>query len=388
MVRLLLLLHLLLGTLPSFARDSTEVWLLVPDQKTKLRQAIAQYEQLRTRTWHTFPGNLLLKPGDSSRYVRSLVENLRLTGDLPLTAEEAHAQHYNRALATAVARFQSRHALKADSIVGPRTVAALNILPEQRLRQLENSLERWETFSRELPQPYIIINIPDYTLRLIDQDTVRLHMRTIVGKPDLPTIVNHTKLHTLVINPYWYIPQSIATKEILPILKRNPGYLPSRDMELFRPTALGGWQKISPWSVDWGAVTAANFNFRIVQVAGAHNELGNLKFLFDTRVSQYLHDTKARHLFSMEKRAFSHGCIRLQNPEELAQYLLLEHNGFSQERTNRLLSSARDEHFVRIKKPVTLIIVYMTAWVDPTLGLQFREDIYGYDKVEERRLGQ
>jgi L,D-transpeptidase YcbB len=388
MIRLLLLLYLLLGTLPGSSRDSTEVWLITPDQKNLLRQAVVQYEELRTRTWHSFPNNLLLRPGDSSRYVRHLMDNLLLTGDLQNVDAQMHARHYHRALATAVARFQARHALKADSIVGPRTVAALNIAPEQRLRQIENSLQRWEAFSLDLPQPYIIINIPDYTLRLIDQDTVRLHMRTIVGKPDLPTIVNHTKLHTLVINPYWYIPRSIATKEILPILKRNPAYLASRDMELFRPTALGGWQKISPWSVDWGAVTAANFNYRIVQVAGAHNELGQMKFLFDTRVSQYLHDTKARNLFSMEKRAFSHGCIRLQNPEVLALYLLQEHNGFSPERTHRLMNSDKDEQHIRVKKPIPLIIVYMTAWVDPVQGLQFREDIYGYDKLEEVSLGQ
>lgn len=358
------------------------------DQKQQLRQAIAQYEGLKDSTWYTFPGKLLLRPGDTSRYTPYLRANLLLTGDLASADTTESTTYYTRQLATAVVRFQARHALKADSIVGPRTVAALNIPPLQRLHQLQNSLYRWEAFSRDLPQPYLIVNIPDYTLRLIDRNSVLLNMRTIVGKPNVPTIVNHTRLHTIVFNPYWYIPNSIASKEILPILKRNPGYLAKRDMELFRPKPLGGWQKISPWSVDWRTVTAANFNYRIVQVTGPHNELGHIKFLFDTRVSQYLHDTKDRQLFALERRALSHGCIRLQNPEDLALYLLQERSGLSDKRIEKVLASDKDEQFIRLKKPVPLIIVYLTAWADEFSVIQFREDIYGYDKVEEARLGQ
>ena len=332
MPRLLLLLLLFLSPVWGMASDSTEVWLLVPDQKQRLQLAIEQYEELSNHTWHTFPGKLLLRPGDSSRYVPQLRANLLLTGDLDAYDDTDDSLHYTRALASAVVHFQNRHALKADSIVGPRTVAALNVPPAQRLRQLQNSLDRWEAFSQNISQPYIMINVPDYTLRLIDHNAVLLQMRTIVGKPDLPTIVNRTDLHTIVFNPYWYIPRSIASKEILPIIQRNPGYLASRDMEVFRPTALGGWHKVDPWKIDWSEVTAENFNYRIVQVTGEHNELGLMKFLFHTRVSQYLHDTKDKHLFELDKRAFSHGCIRLQNPEDLAHYLLQERSGLSDHR--------------------------------------------------------
>ncbi|PKV76229.1 L,D-transpeptidase family protein [Pontibacter ramchanderi] len=388
MARLLFTFLLFLYALPGIASDSTEVWLLVPNQKQQLRMAIAQYEQLKDSVWYTFPNNLLLRPGDTSRYTAHLRANLLLTGDLTGPDSTENSSHYTRQLATALVRFQARHALKADSIVGPRTLAALNVPPLQRLRQLQNSLYRWEAFSRDLPQPYLIVNIPDYTLRLIDRNSVLLHLRTIVGKPNLPTIVNHTQLHTIVFNPYWYIPNSIASKEILPILKRNPGYLAKRDMELFRHTALGGWQKISPWSVDWSTVTAANFNYRIVQVTGQYNELGHLKFLFHTRVSQYLHDTNDKHLFASEKRAFSHGCIRLQHPEELALYLLQERSGMSEQRIEKVIATDKDEYYIRLKKPVPLIIVYLTAWADEFSVIQFREDIYGYDKSEVVRLEQ
>ncbi|SIR24070.1 L,D-transpeptidase family protein [Pontibacter lucknowensis] len=388
MARLLFIVSLFLYSLSGVASDSTEVWLLVPDQKEQLRQAITHYQGLSDRPWHTFPDKLLLRPGDSSRHTPNLRANLLLTGDLADSDTTDNSMLYTREIAAAVVRFQARHALKADSIVGPRTVAALNVPPLQRLRQLQNSLYRWEAFSRDLPQPYIIVNIPDYTLRLIDQNSVQLYLRTIVGKPNLPTIVNHTKLHTIVFNPYWYIPNSIASKEILPLLKRNPGYLKSRDMELFKPKLLGGWQKISPWDVDWSTVSASDFNYRIVQVTGPHNELGQMKFLFDTRVSQYLHDTKDKHLFSLEKRAFSHGCIRLQNPEDLALYLLQERSGLSENRIEKVLASDKDEQFIRLKKPVPLIIVYMTAWADEFSVIQFREDIYGYDSLEEIGLGQ
>lgn len=388
MPRLLFLLTLFLFPQWVLGGDSTEVWLFVPDQKQRLRQAVEKYEALQDQPWHTFPSNLLLRPGDSSRHVPPLRANLLLTGDLPESDAPANAPQYTRGLAAAVVRFQIRHALKADSIVGPRTAAALNVSPAQRRRQLQNSLDRWEAFSTGIPQPYIIINIPDFSLRLVEHNSVMLNMRTIVGKPDLPTIVNQTELHTVVFNPYWYIPNSIASKEILPIIKRNPNYLASRDMELFKPTALGGWLKISPWKVDWSEVTASNFNFRIVQVAGEHNELGHMKFLFNTRVSQYLHDTKDRQLFALDKRAFSHGCIRLQNPEDLALYLLQERTGLSDQRIERLFKTEKPEQYIRLKKPVPLLVVYMTAWVDAELGIQFREDIYGKDKMEKVSLGR
>ncbi|MBD1395563.1 L,D-transpeptidase family protein [Pontibacter sp. JH31] len=388
MPRLLLLLLLFLSPIWGMASDSTEVWLLVPDQKQRLRLAIAQYEELSNHTWHTFPNKLLIRPGDSNRYVPQLRANLLLSGDLSIPDNAEDSLHYTRTLASAVVHFQTRHALKADSIIGPRTVAALNVPPAQRLRQLQHSLERWDNFSQNISQPYIIINIPDYSLRLIEHNTVLLQSRTIVGKPDLPTIVNRTDLHTIVFNPFWYIPRSIASKEILPIIKRNPAYLASRDMEVFRPTALGGWQKVDPWKIDWSGVTEDNFNYRIVQVTGEHNELGKMKFLFRTRVSQYLHDTKDKHLFELDKRAFSHGCIRLQNPEELAHYLLQERSGLSDNRVERVLETDKDEQFIRLKKPVPILIVYMTAWVDQHSGLQFREDIYGYDKLEQVVLGQ
>lgn len=388
MARLLLPVLLFLYSLPGIASDSTEVWLLVPNQKQQLQRAIAQYEVMSTCTWHTFPVNLLLRPGDTSRYTPDLRANLLLTGDLLMQDTTENTSRYTRQLAAAVVRFQARHALKADSIVGPRTVAALNVSPRQRLLQLQNSLQRWEAFSRDLSQPYLIVNIPDYTLRLIDQNSVRLYMRTIVGNPKLPTIVNHTQLHTIVFNPYWYIPNSIASKEILPILKRNPGYMAKRDMKLFKPTVLGGWHEISPWSVKWSTVTAQSFNYRIVQVTGRYNELGLMKFLFNSSVNQYLHDTKDKYLFALERRALSHGCIRLQYPEELALYLLRERSGLSDKRIEKIMASTKDEQFIRIKNPVPLIIVYMTAWADEFSVIQFREDIYGYDKLEEAQLGQ
>ncbi|MHC2990468.1 hypothetical protein OB13_02290 [Pontibacter sp. HJ8] len=379
MMPLALFLCLSLCPLLCLGQDSTELWLLAPGQKLRLQQSIKQYQQISTDQWHTFPGTLLLRPGDTSSFVPRLRQNLILVGDLD-EGQYDRKHLYSPSLALAVARFQARHALKPDSIIGPRTVAALNVPLSQRLLQLQNSLSRWTAFSQDIAQPYIIINIPDYTLRLIDHNTVLLEMHTIVGKPALPTYVNRTDLHTIVFNPYWYIPNSIASKEILPLLKRNPGYLASRDMELFRLTALVGYAKTDPWSVNWTKVTSADFNFRIVQVTGEHNELGKVKFLFHTKVSQYLHDTKDKHLFALDKRAFSHGCIRLQHPEALAHYLMQERSGLSENKIDRFLNTAKPEQFIRLKKPVPLLIVYMTAWADQQLGIQFREDIYGYDK--------
>ncbi|MFD2245527.1 L,D-transpeptidase family protein [Pontibacter ruber] len=354
--------------------------LLVPDYAVRMQEAIVYYQQLATQPWKPVPGRPLLKSGTTSPRVQQLQENLILLGDLPHELAGTD-EVYTSEVAAAVANFQERHGLIADSIYGPKTAAAMSVPPARRLVQLQNSLSRWSATSRGLEPPYLIVNIPEYALRLVDSSNVILETRTIIGKPDLPTRSVRTAVHTIIVNPSWIIPRSIASKEILPILKRNPGYLDKRDMRLFKPTILGGYVRVNPWQINWAKVTPHNFNYRIVQKPGEQNELGRIKFLFNTRVDQYLHDTKNRQLFDLEYRALSHGCIRVQHPEELAKYLLQERSGYSAKRVERLLTSKKPEQNIRLKKPTPLLITYLTAWIDNRDRIQFRDDIYGYDKA-------
>lgn len=358
-----------------------------PYSKLRLQQAIQQYEALaQSEHWHTFPDTLLLHPGDSSRFVSLLQENLLLTGDLPVDSV-ADATAYRQQTATAVQRFQRRHGLIPDGVVGPNTVAALNISPEQRLEQLRINMTRFDSALTSAQQPYTIINIPEFALQVIDSDSASLRMRVIVGKPPLKTYPIHSVLNMVVLNPYWYLPTSIAVNEIVPILRRNPGYLARKGMILERSTARG-WVRVNPWKVNWHRINRANFNYRIIQLNGSGNELGRVKFPFPNHLPQYLHDTPAKELFKYPNRAFSHGCIRLEKPVELAYYLLKRGSGYTTEEVDKLWRRAKPNHYVRVREPIPLYIVYFTSWVNEQMEVQFREDVYGYDALLRLTLQQ
>ncbi|WP_181163686.1 L,D-transpeptidase family protein [Pontibacter mangrovi] len=351
-----------------------------PYSKERLEQAILQYESIaHAADWHTFPGDLLLRPGDSSKFVPQLQENLMLTGDLPAdhALEEAS---YTSKLSTAVQHFQWRHGLAADGILGPNTVAALNQKPGKRLEQLRINLSRLDSTFTNQQEPYVVINLPEYVLQVVDSGRTFLQMRVIVGKPNLKTYPTHSRLDMVVLNPYWQVPTSIAVNEIVPILRRNPGYLAKKNMILERSDGIS-WHRVSPWRVNWHSITHANYNYRIVQLSGPQNELGQVKFPFPNRLPQYLHDTPGKQLFQYPNRAFSHGCIRLEKPVELAYYLLKRGSGYTTKQIDKLWAQGRANHYVRVKKPVPLHIVYLTAWVDEQMQVHFRDDVYGYDAL-------
>ncbi|WP_242928684.1 L,D-transpeptidase family protein [Pontibacter vulgaris] len=385
MYRILMLLWLL-PVIPAVqAQDVAGKVSVYIAQKERMQQALFLYQRLvDTNNWHTFPVNLKLQSGDTSRYILPLQENLLQTGDLSLdnaTQQPAFTNEITRA----VRRFQERHALKADGIIGPKTIAALNITPEQRLEQLKCSYDDWIAATHNLKQPYLLVNIPDYTLQVIDSNKTVLKMRVIVGKKDHQTRVVKSEMTTVVFNPSWNIPRSIAAKEILPILKRNPGYLYKKRMQLFQPSPTG-FVRTNPWRVNWKKVTEDTFNYKIVQRPGSINELGRIKFLFKTNVNQYLHDTPDKDLFKYDNRSFSHGCIRLEQPMALADYLLKHRSGYSDKMIAKFKTDGIPDHYIRVKKSMPLLIAYQTAWVDDNMRVQFREDVYGFERGEREHV--
>ena len=353
-----------------------------PYSRDRLLQAIAQYQALAEEgNWHFLPDTLLLQPGDSSQYVLPLYANLHLTGDLPPAAGTASVL-YTKAITAAVRNFQRRHGLMADGVLGPHTVAALNVPPSYRLWQLQQNLIRWDTTFTDVQQPYVVVNIPDYTLQVIDSSLTVLQMRVIVGKPRLKTYPVRSKLTTVVLHPYWYLPTTIAVNEIVPLLRRNPGYLQRKHMKLEKPSG-EGWVLVNPWRVNWQNVNSNNFNYRIVQLDGDNNELGQVKFPFPNSIAQYLHDTPNKEFFRYPNRAFSHGCIRLEKPLEFAYYLLERGSGYTTEKVDRLWKKPKPNHYLPVLQPLPLYIVYLTAWADAQSGVQFRNDIYGFDVMPQ-----
>ncbi|MHA6247550.1 L,D-transpeptidase family protein [Pontibacter sp. CAU 1760] len=375
MARLLFICLIYLAAGAVCAQESRKA----PYDRENMLQAIAHYQQLAdTGKWHFLPDDIFLRPGDSSRYLLQVQENLVLTGDLPVSSFSGSTATYTSAVTTAIKRFQQRHGLVPDGVLGPNTVAALNVPPAERLRQLQRNFNRLDTLLAHVPLPYVIINIPDYTLQVVDNDTVLLHMRVIVGKPQLPTIPIRSKLTTVVLHPYWFLPTSISADEIVPLLRRNPGYLDKKNMKLEKQYA-GRWVQINPWRVDWHKINRSNFEYRIVQMEGPDNELGTVKFPFPNAIPQYLHDTPKKEMFTYPTRAFSHGCIRLEKPVELANLLLEKGSGYSEEKIERLWMRRKANHYLNVHKPPPLLVVYLTAWADADRLIQFRDDVYGYD---------
>ncbi len=340
-----------------------------------LRQALARYRHIAAQGgWPTIPGGAPLRPGERSERVETLRTRLRITGDLegrPGTEEK----RYDEAVEHAVRAFQTRHGLDADGAVGSGTLTALNVPAAVRVRQLMQNMERWRWLPQDLGRRYILVDVPAFTLQVVERDQPVMTMRAVVGKPSWPTPVLSTTMTSIVLNPDWRVPPSIAAQELLPIFRANPGYLAQHNMKVSY-----GPHEVDPSSIDWFKVSANNFPYRLRQEPGPKNPLGNIKFLFPNRFQVYLHDTPARALFTKPERAFSHGCIRLEKPAELAEYVL--RGSWTRERIQAALGQ-RTSRTVPLAEPLPLHLVYRTAWVNDDGVVHFRPDIYGYDNLQE-----
>src|SRR5262245_29283785 len=245
-----------------------------------------------------------------------------------------------------------------------------------KVRQIAQNMERWRWLPQELGRRYILVDVPAYTLEVVEHDEPVMTMRVVVGKPSWPTPVLSATMSHVVLNPDWHVPPSIAAQELLPILRSNPGYLTQQNMRVSY-----GPHDVDPRSIDWGKVSKKNFPYRLRQEPGPKNPLGNIKFMFPNRFQVYLHDTPSRTLFAKPERAFSHGCVRVEKPTDLAEYVL--RGTLSRD---RLLASIgqRTSRTVVLTEPVPIYFVYRTVWVKDDGALQFQPDIYGYDDLQER----
>ncbi len=288
---------------------------------------------------------------------------------------------YDRGVRDAVIAFQKDHGLAADGVVGKNTIAALNVPLSGRVDQIKLNMERWRWLPNDLGERYLLVNVPSFELNIYeDFDSLVLLKKVQVGKTKHKTPIFNDLMQYLEFNPYWTVPFSIATKEILPKLQRNAGYLARNNMEL-----LSGGRAVNPYGVNWGGVSRRNFHYTIRQKPGAKNALGRVKFMFPNLFNVYLHDTPSKSLFARSERTFSHGCIRLENPFELAEYLLKDEPKWSGEKVEKLIERGKNKR-VYLTNPVPIYILYFTTWIGPDGKLRFYKDVYGRDGVELKAL--
>ncbi len=286
-------------------------------------------------------------------------------------------------LKLALSRFQRRHGLSVSGRLDSASVATLNVSVQQRIAQLELNLERWRWLPHTLGSQYILVRIADFELDVVESDKIDLSMRVIVGKPDTRTPVFSSEMTHLVFNPYWRIPPSISTEEVLPKLAKDPGYLERHQIHILPPVA--ATSAISGGELDLRAIQMGTS--MLVQSPGGTNPLGRVKFAFPNPYNIYLHDTPAGELFGRNMRDFSHGCIRLERSLDLAVYLLRDRPEWSRARIEQVLDSGENVQ-AYFSRSVPIYLLYWTAWVDEEGKTQFRKDIYDTDTKVNRALLQ
>ncbi|HSR41422.1 MAG TPA: L,D-transpeptidase family protein, partial [Longimicrobiales bacterium] len=329
-----------------------------------LKASIRRNRELAYEPWPflELPGGLRkLEAGDTTELLGAIRHRLYLLGDIE---ENGERTVFDSTLVLGVQRFQMRHGLRADGVIGPAFLRAFNVPLAERLRTMLVNMERLRWVPEEQPPDLLVVNIPEFRLHVYEQGQEVMSMEVVVGKTATRTVIFSDTLAAIVFSPTWTVPASITRNEILPEMESDPDYLRKNDMEI-----IGGSASLPV----------------IRQRPGAGNALGRVKFLFPNSYSIYMHDTPSQGAFALEDRAFSHGCIRLSRPQELAEYLLRNDRHWTPERIRRAMYGGRETTVTTMtKRPVR--IGYFTAWVDGEGLLNFRDDVYGHDERLAREL--
>jgi L,D-transpeptidase YcbB len=312
---------------------------------------------------------------------------LRLLGDLPDGAVAENSSIYNGPLVDAVKHFQARHGLGPDGRLGTQTLKQLNMPLSFRVEQLRLTLERWRWVPYQFPRPPIVVNIPEFRLRTYNQDgTIDLMMNVIVGKAYRhETPVFERDMKYVVFRPYWNVPPSILRSEIVPAIRKDRDYIAKKNYEAITPQ--GSVVTSGTISDDILQQLSAG-KLMVRQTPGPTNALGLVKLMFPNEYNVYLHSTPSQQLFSQTRRDFSHGCIRVEKPAELAAWVLRDKPEWSLEQVRAAMQTGKDNMQVNLTNPVPVLIIYGTAVVDQQNEVHFFDDIYGYDADLEKVLAR
>ncbi len=337
-----------------------------------LKQSLAAYRAIAgAGGWPSVPLGDSLKPGVSDGRVPLLRARLALTDGAP-PGQPGSDGVYDDGLVAAVKAFQKRHGLADDGVVGRNTVAALNVPVAERIGEIVVAMERWRWMPPDLGRDHLIVNIAGFDLKHVENGKAVDRMAVVVGKPYSRTPVFSDRVRYLEFNPYWNVPASIAVKEELPRLQKDPAAREAAGFEAVR-----GDQVYRLTDIDWSQYGPDNFPFQLRQRPGPGNALGRVKFMFPNQFNVYLHDTPSRGVFAENSRAFSHGCVRLSRPLDLASEVLAAAPGWDRQHIDAVVAGG-ERTIVNLPQPLPIHITYLTAWVDGGTA-NFRNDIYDQD---------
>ena len=354
-------IHMPKASLPTLAPETV--------QHTEL--AVARYEQVVANGgWSQVPLNDRLRTGARNPAVLALRQRLKLAGDLDPAAVENDV--YDSYVETAVRRFQARHGLSADGRPGKLTFDALNVPADQRLSQLKTNLARLRAFDTKSAQRFVVCNIPAAQLEAIENGTVMSRHTAVVGKPDRPSPDINSRIVEINFNPYWTVPVSIVRKDLIPKMQAEPDYLTKNKIRILDPKN----NELTPAQINWFSEEAVNYKFK--QDPGDLNSLGSIRINFPSPHGVYMHDTPYKNLFGEDVRFHSSGCMRIQNVRDLVSWMLSETSGWSRIEIDEVIKSGERKD-ARLKTPVPLHWIYVTAWSTADGVAQFRDDIYNRD---------
>ena len=359
--------------------DFTEVVAMARPQGARyaaLREALARYRQIAAEGgWKAIPAGGPLRLGSINPRVPALRARLALTGDLRPSSRGPSAL-FDQALAAAVRRIQQRHGLLPDGVVGPGTLAALNVPATRRVEQLALNLERLRWMPEDLGEDFVQVNLAGASLRLVEARKPRLELRIAVGRPFRGTPVFSQALTSIVFSPDWTVPPGVVGAELLPILREDPGYLLRNGFTVFSDWSDEA-KALDPETIDWSTVDGAALSYKLRQAPGPENALGRISFVFPNDFGLCLHDTPIEGSFEEDDRGFGLGCIRVETPELLAEALLADTSAWSQDRIAEVLAEGTPTA-VGLPDPVPIHVTYMTAWTEGR-AVQFRDDVFGRD---------
>lgn len=350
-----------------------------PQTISYVEQAIGQYQTIASQGgWPTVPATKKLELGVADPDVVALRRRLMVSGDLPSSA--GLSESFDSYVDAAVKRFQARHGLPVDGVVGKYSYAAMNVPAQTRLGQLQTNLSRLQSMS-SVPGRYVMVNVPAAQIEAVENGRVVLRHTAIVGKVDRQTPILNSAINEIIVNPYWNAPVSIVRRDIIPLMRKNPQYLAENAIRILGPDG----REIDPETIDWSTEDAARFRFR--QDPGKINAMASVKINFPNAHATYMHDTPQQGLFNKLMRFDSSGCVRVQNVRDLVTWLLRDTPGWGRQRFEATIKSGESVP-VQLAQPVPVYFTYVSAWSTGDGVAHFRDDIYGLDGARELQLSQ
>ncbi|MBX3575599.1 MAG: L,D-transpeptidase family protein [Rhizobiaceae bacterium] len=349
-----------------------------PQTVSYIEQAIGTYSGIVSRGgWAPVPANKKLRLGNVDADVVPLRKRLMVSGDLSTQAGISEA--FDTYVDAAVKRFQARHGLPADGIMGEYSFKAINVSAPVRLGQLETNLVRLRSMSGYLGDRFVMVNIPAAQIEAVEGNRVVSRHTAIVGKIDRQTPILNSKINEIIVNPYWNAPESIVRKDIIPLMRKDPMYLTNNHIRLLAPDGT----EVDPATVDWSTEEAVKYRFR--QDPGKINAMASVKINFPNEHATYMHDTPTQSLFGKLLRFDSSGCVRVQNVRDLVTWILRDTAGWNRQRFEQTIASGVNTP-VPVTNPVPVYFTYVSAWSTGDAVVHFRDDIYGRDGVDELQI--